>query len=100
MPLKEFFNVIYNIWHERQGYNSPWDWNFQKIDKDKLWGLVEDYDSVFYEINDYLGGYDDVGVGDLIRLSSWGLAMRGGEPCLVILDSGLTKEVWNNHYRK
>lgn len=101
MSPKEFFNVVYNLWHERQGYNRRFNiWGYRQIDKDKLWGLVEDYDSIFYEINDYLGNYDGVGVGDLVRLSSWGLAMRGGEPYLVILDSGLTSEVYNSYYRR
>lgn len=38
-------------------------------------------------------------IGDLIRLSTYGMVKRDGKPQIVVLDSGLTEEVLNKFYR-
>lgn len=49
----------------------------------------------YYYITDYQPPY-----GDMRRLSSYGMTMRNGKPTIVLLDSGLSDEVYNNYYRK
>ena len=39
-------------------------------------------------------------IGDLMRLSSWGIVTEDGEEKLVIIDFGLDDDVWNNYYAK
>ena len=38
--------------------------------------------------------------GDLQRLSSYGVVRRNGREKMVIIDFGLTEDVFNNYYRK
>lgn len=53
----------------------------------------------FREFNDYMTNWQ-LPYGDLCRISSYGMAMREEGPMIVVLDSGLTEEVWNNYYNK
>ena len=100
MSSQVFFNVIYNIWYKRCGYNVKFnDSRFKKIeDMSKIWELTDNYDSIFYEISDYFGNFEDVGIMDLCFIQNWGLAMRNGEPYLVILDSGITDKLYKTYY--
>lgn len=45
----------------------------------------------FYEKNDW--NTDALLPGDLTNVDNWGLVARDGEVCLVILDSGFSKEI-------
>lgn len=36
--------------------------------------------------------------GDLMKIENWGLAKRNGRAYLVLLDHGITEEIYNNHY--
>ena len=38
--------------------------------------------------------------GDLTRISSYGIVKRNGQEELVIIDFGLTEDVYNNFYGK
>ena len=40
----------------------------------------------------------DLPVSDMTRISSWGVVSRGGKETLVLVDYGLTQNVWNSHY--
>ena len=40
----------------------------------------------------------DIDVYDLNRLENWGIAMRNGKPTAVVLDCGLTNDVWKKYY--
>ena len=55
--------------------------------------------TIFSVLEDYIGNYHVQGVGDLQRISSWGVAKYpdGGEN-LVIIDNGLSNEVLNKYY--
>ena len=50
--------------------------------------------------DDYIGNYGYIVVGDMTRMCNYGLTTRNGEPHIVLLDSGLTEDVWNNFYRR
>jgi hypothetical protein len=102
MTSKEFFNIIYNIWYDHNGYGTRFNnWDYKKIeDMSKIWELTEDYDSIFYELNDFLGNYDYIMVGDLLRIANWGMTIRNGEPYMVILDSGCTEDVYDSYYKR
>lgn len=56
------------------------------------------YDTVFYTLYDYLGNYQPAVVGDLQRLSSWGVVKEGGQEQLVLIDFGLNEDVYNKYY--
>ena len=46
----------------------------------------------------YFQNYNVEGFGDLIRIANYGMTNRNGNPEIVILDSGLTLDVWKKHY--
>lgn len=56
------------------------------------------YDTVFYAMYDYLGNYQPKIVGDLQKLSSWGVVKQGGQEELVLIDFGLNEDVYNKYY--
>jgi len=66
-----------------------------KMDED-LWDDMWENDFM-YEIFGYIGNYG-VPPGDLMRLSSYGLVKRGGNNQIVIIDYGLTHDVYSSYY--
>lgn len=51
------------------------------------------------DILDYIGSYD-IPVGDLTRKSTYGVVKHNGEDRVVIIDYGLSQEVFDTHYMK
>lgn len=39
-------------------------------------------------------------IGDLIRISTYGMVKRNGQPQIVVIDSGLSQEILDTHYRR
>ncbi len=55
------------------------------------------------EFDDYIGNYGNhsfTPVGDMTRLCNYGLTHRNGEATIVLLDSGLSEDVWNTYYQR
>ena len=62
---------------------------------------LEDYDNFFYQINEFIGNYGiRESISDAFRLANWGIVMRDNERWLVIIDSGLNEEVFDDYYRR
>ena len=59
---------------------------------------LENY-SLFSYLEEYLCNYQLNTIGDLTRLCSWGVVKDNGEESLVIIDSGLNDDVWNDYYK-
>jgi hypothetical protein len=68
------------------------------MDNQSLETLLNDSDDLnsFYS---YMTDYR-VPIGDMIRIQNYGMTNRSGQPQIVLLDSGLNDDVWNNHYKK
>ena len=49
---------------------------------------------------DYMCNFQVKAYGDLQRLSSYGVVKRNGREEMVIIDFGLTEDVFNNYYKK
>ena len=60
---------------------------------DKMWENEFTHDIIDYMIN------YDIPVGDLCRLNSYGLVNRDGKDTIVLIDYGLTGEVYDSYYR-
>lgn len=56
-------------------------------------------DNIFGSLRDYVWTYK-VPVGDLQRLSSWGVVKDNGQEKLVVIDYGLNAKVLQQHYLK
>ena len=55
------------------------------------------------EFDEYIANYGSQSftpAGDMTRLCNYGLTQRNGEACIVLLDSGLSEEVWNTYYKR
>jgi ribosomal protein S17 len=51
---------------------------------------------------DYIASYDigEIAVGDLCRLSTYGIVKRNGEDCIVMIDYGIDEDISNKYYKK
>lgn len=94
MTFKEFCSFIAASGKYRFGVNF---WNVMDYDK-----YVEylDNDEDLYEFDEYIGNYGKIVCGDMQRMVNYGLAKRNGEATIVLLDSGLSEDVWNSHYKR
>lgn len=78
------------------GYDKSYDRIFNSEEFEE--GL-ENY-SIFADVQEYLCNYQLDSVGDLTRLSSWGVVNdEYGQEELVIIDSGLSDDVWADYYK-
>lgn len=80
-----------------------WDKSYEKLFKSEEFknNMWEDYDSLFYTVNEYLMNYQIEGFGDIQRISSWGVIQNeDGEEKLILIDYGLNNDTFNNHYKK
>ena len=53
---------------------------------------------IVYGFEEYIALYD-AAVGDLYGIRNYGLAQRNGQPWIVLLDSGLSDEIYRQFYR-
>ena len=60
---------------------------------------IDDFEFIS-EVIDYMGNYQVKTYGDLQRLSSYGVVRRDGQEEMVIVDFGLTEDVFNNYYKR
>ena len=84
---KEFYNFIRTCEIEKEGGRPPIDW-------ETFYHMLEDNEKLS-NIHDFISNYD-ISCGDLLRLTNYGLSRNNG---IVILDTGLDSEVWNQYYR-
>ena len=79
--------------YRRYGYGG-----YSQKDYDSVYELAEEL-PLFGEIADYMVN-GQIPAGDMTRIANWGLAQRNGQPVVVLLDHGLTMDVWNEYYKK
>lgn len=60
---------------------------------------IDDFEFIS-QVIDYMGNFQVKAYGDLQRLSSYGVVRRDGQEEMVIVDFGLTEDVFNNYYRR
>lgn len=56
-------------------------------------------DDFGYHMLDFIGTYG-IPAGDLARISSYGVVRRGGSERVILVDYGLTSDVYDTHYRR
>lgn len=60
---------------------------------------IDDFEFI-NQVIEYMANFQVKAYGDLQRLSSYGVVRRDGQEEMVIIDFGLTEDVFNNYYRK
>ena len=109
------FDKILNLPHAFHEYVCPYikmvcnRYDYKRIrfieaDKEKELQQLEespDYeDTIFSDLEHYLTDSQLTAIGDLIRLSSWGIVKRDGKDTLVLVDFGYTDWVRDEYYIK
>ena len=94
--MKTVFNAIRQY---EQEFRPTWV-NHQVVKKEflpkevyqKLW--ENDW---FYSLSVYIGDYQPP-IGDLTVLWNYGVVKRNGQEHLIVIDAGLSEEIWKEHY--
>lgn len=73
--------------------------NYMELFNSKEWEDNYEY-GIFADIRKYMQDYMIDAIGDLRRISSWGIVNRNNKEQLVIIDSGLSDEIYNDYYTK
>ena len=68
------------------------------ISQELLQHMWDDDDGLAYSMFNFMAGYD-LPVGDLTRSSSYGIVKRYDEDAIVMIDYGLTNDVYDGYYR-
>jgi len=89
-----YVDYVYSLYARRSPFRDrSYDNLFKQIgDSDEY------YDSVFYMLYEYMANTQLNAIGDLKRLSSWGVVSENGEESLVIIDYGLNDDVAQEYY--
>ena len=70
-----------------------------KVLSDEEMEYLQEENPDIKEFVDYVSNYQPP-IGDMLRLAIYGMVMREGSPQIVLLDSGLSDEVYNKYYKK
>ena len=68
------------------------------MDEEKYIELLDNNEDLL-AFDDYIGNYGSIVIGDMCRICNYGLTQRNGEATIVLLDSGLSEDVWNTYYK-
>lgn len=60
---------------------------------------IDDFEFI-NQVIEYMSNFQVKAYGDLQRISSYGVVKRNGQEELVIVDFGLTEDVFNNYYKR
>lgn len=85
-----FVIKVYNRYARRPMPSSMSDDEYQMLLDNNEW---------LARLDSYMADYQ-VPFGDLVGLRNYGLVMRDGDPEIVILDSGLTQQIWEEYYKR
>lgn len=72
---------------------------WEEMDKEQWENLIENNEELA-AFDDYIGNYGYIVIGDMSRICNYGLTKRNGNAHIVLLDSGLTEDVWNTYYKR
>lgn len=97
ITFEDFQKFIWTSCAVRDGKNGKYTW-YNQLPEEKYVELLENNDFLS-QIDTYIRD-TDTPVGDLTRVVNYGLAMRDGQPTIVLLDAGLSSDVWNSYYRR
>jgi len=91
---KDFQVAIYNYGLDVSGSSRRGG----KIDLDQeIYQAMWDNEGFVYDMFNFMGNYG-IPAGDLRRTSSYGIVKRNGQDVIVMIDYGLTSEVYDSYY--
>jgi len=91
VPFKLFAEAVHYYGHQANGSGRSYH--------DKPEGYEEMWENEFiYDIFSFIGNYGLSKVGDLARMNSYGIVKRNGGDAVVMIDYGLTDDVYDSYY--
>lgn len=96
-PMQNFMKAVRELVDEQRGTRRDWQEYFYLKDRE----LYEEmrWTKAIYELADIIADHD-LSMGDIDRISSWGVVNRNGSQHLVLVDYGLDDQVWQQHYKR
>ncbi len=93
VPIDEMGKYLHNQYAKNNPYKKMQAWGQDQA-------IVEEmYENEFVgNILDFMFAVD-IPAGDFARLSTYGLVKRGGQDDIVIVDYGVTGDIYDNYYR-
>lgn len=92
-----FNDYIDGVWYQDENLR-PKKNHFKRLKPDNIDDMWEN--EFVSRIFDLMGSYDNFIAGDLTKLSTYGIVNRDGMDTIVLIDFGLTDEVYTSHYKK
>lgn len=89
---KYFAQEVINVYRETQRQKQLY-----RVPEDAKMTLWED-ETFSYQIFNLIEMYPEFKGGDLAKINSYGIVKRGGADRIVLIDFGLTNNVWDSYY--
>jgi len=89
---EDYTKVIHNYGIDHSGRGRGFRYDVDKSIEEEMWE-----NEFTYEMLSFIGNYG-VPTGDLIRTSSYGVVKRDGQDAIVMIDYGLTSDVYTSYY--
>lgn len=92
----QFIGRCYNE-YDRNRFNGRASYSIMK-DDEQFEELIENNENLS-DIYTYMTDYQPP-LGDLVVIQNYGMVRRDGEDLIVILDHGLSNNIWNDYYKR
>lgn len=105
ITFAEICDLLVDFTRER-GYPNAFRYRYLSTPKERLksikqsiWDNPDDH-PLLYGLYEYIGNYgaSENLVADFFNIKNWGIVERDGMQTLVVVDSGLNDDVWEEHY--
>ena len=95
ISFEKFVDVLYTVasWYDAKTYRF-----YSKL-SDAEMEMLQDNNENIKEYVDYVSNYQPP-IGDMVRVANYGLINRNGEDYIVLLDSGLSEDIYNTYYKR
>ena len=95
ISFEDFVKVLYTVasWYDARTYRF-----YPKLSDNEV-GTLQDGNENIKEYVDYVSNYQPP-IGDMTRITNYGLISRDGDDYIVLLDSGLSEDIYNTYYRR
>lgn len=95
---QSFFRFIITSWLNHCAGSNKRGFYYRERLSDEVYNeLMENEDLIGWD--DYVANYNPP-LGDMLRRANYGMTLREGHPTIVLLDNGLTEDIYNNFYRR
>lgn len=92
IPFELFAQAVHNYGQDANGGRNSFRYTIEPEVLEELWE-----NEFVYDIFQLIGNYG-VPASDLARMNSYGIVKRGGDDIVILIDYGLTSDVYDSYY--